>query len=123
MYSVFEYSYRDAYNYKVFGHFALDGALTPEQISEIENKLSDGEFFIPFDLHLPGLRDLQPQMSNYPSESDHVWHALETQKIETFERSPDDVPVFRVQDFMSAWERIKTRNHWDVEAAVFRHNI
>lgn len=73
-FSVFEYLYRDAGNFKAWGALLLKGALTEAQVREMRTKLEGGEFFIAEQIGVPPLYQELWEYSDGPTESDHVWH-------------------------------------------------
>lgn len=80
------YLYRDAGNYKKFGHVIFRN---PENISieeinrRIRAELTEGEFFDSEKWGLPAL-----QFENYIPELDHQWHEIE--KIENISAEYSD---------------------------------
>jgi len=68
IYTVIEYQYRDACNYKKFNAVILKGKIT---YNEVEPFLHEGEFFIP---SVVGLEDLQDEPFTV---DDHIWHEIE----------------------------------------------
>lgn len=76
-YVVFDYLYRDASNYKVFGSAWLAGTLTKDEQSEIFACCSGGEFFIAEQIGIPALYQGLYEHGGGPTEDDHVWHTLE----------------------------------------------
>lgn len=48
-----DYLYRDGSNYKMHSCEIVRGAITPEQIKQIEDSLIDGEYFYPSEVGLP----------------------------------------------------------------------
>lgn len=75
-YSIFEYLYRDASNYKAWGELLLEGALSDPEIAHLRRHFEDGEFFIAEQIGIPPLYEsLWQQCDSSPSEElDHVWH-------------------------------------------------
>lgn len=73
-FSVFEYLYRDAGNFKAWGALLLKGTLTEAQVSEIRTKLEGGEFFIAEQIGVPPLYQELWAYSDGATESDHPWH-------------------------------------------------
>lgn len=65
------YRYRDASNYKAYNEVIVEGVVTLKQIQPF---LHDGEFFIP---DAVGLRELQSELTSFPSVDDHVWHEID----------------------------------------------
>lgn len=70
----FDYLYRDASNYKVFGSVCLTGTLTDSERNELVACLDSGEFFVAEQVSLPPLSPLLFEPGGGPSEADHVWH-------------------------------------------------
>lgn len=73
-FSVFEYLYRDAGNFKAWGTALLEGTLTEAQVGEMRSTFDGGEYFIAEQI---GVRPLYEELWKYsdgPTESDHVWH-------------------------------------------------
>jgi hypothetical protein len=75
-YSVFEYRYRDAANYKVEGRILLRGAVRPAVLQAIRSKLEPDDLFIAGQVGVPSLcRDLWASaQAAFDPELDHVWH-------------------------------------------------
>lgn len=73
-YSVFEYLYRDASNYKAWGELLLLGAVTDSDAAKIRHHLDMGEYFVPELVGVPPLQAELYQYGNGPSEDDHVFH-------------------------------------------------
>lgn len=73
-FSVFEYLYRDADNFKAWGALLLEGALTDAQVAEMSARLEGEEFFIAEQIGVPPLYQELWKYSSGPTEADHVWH-------------------------------------------------
>lgn len=73
-FSVFEYLYRDASNYKAWGALLLLGAATDANTEAIRRHLELGEYFIPGLLGIPSLDVELHQYSGGPTEDDHFFH-------------------------------------------------
>lgn len=98
----FEYMYRDADNYKLWKTVVAKGVLSPEQIGEIIDSLSDGEFFLPEKVGLSPL-----SFEDGETEADHPWHTLYDSMIsETEERPTISMTAAELHDrFVTAkWE-------------------
>ncbi len=65
------YLYRDASNYKQLKEIVVEGTITIDDISDC---LSEGEFFIPFDV---GLEELQTRFGEVDMDVDHIWHEMD----------------------------------------------
>ncbi len=75
-YSIFDYMYRDASNYKSVGSLLLKGRVTEKKLATINASLSDDEFFIAEQVGIPPLYEELWKLSNGPTEDDHVWHTF-----------------------------------------------
>ena len=77
-YSVVEYLYRDASNYKEYGEILIEGVFSDTDVQRIRKYMYDkGQFFIPEEI---GIQPLQPKLwakYNGPAEDDHQWHSIE----------------------------------------------
>lgn len=72
MKTLVDYMYRDASNYKQFGHFVLDG---PFDLEAVEPFMWDGEFFIP---ERVGVRTLVPAEK---TRDDHYLHTIASTRV------------------------------------------
>ena len=75
-FSVFDYCYRDASNYKAWGNLLLQGQPSESDIEDISIRLDSGEFFIAEQLGIPPLYAELWELSGGPSDDDHVWHTF-----------------------------------------------
>lgn len=74
-YSVFEYLYRDASNYKSWGELLLVGRLGEKDLARIRHRFEGGMYFIAEQLRVPTLYEqLWGCCDDGPSDDDHVWH-------------------------------------------------
>lgn len=120
-YSIFEYLYRDAGNYKVWGELLLEGELTNEDVSRLTARFDEGELFIAEQIGVPTLyEELWRQCQCEPSEElDHVWHEFSEVRAATSEDlarlSPwgkADALLASVEK-LSSWELTLSPN-WEV---------
>lgn len=75
-YSVFEYLYRDASNYKTYGQVRLEGHYSEASLATIRRHVGPDSQFVP---QLIGLLPFQerPRPSGLiPTKDDHVWHEV-----------------------------------------------
>lgn len=75
-YSIVEYQYRDASNYKAQGRVLLEGEYSDEQFAFLTSVCDEGKFFIPEQVGLPPLREELYAYSGGPTEDDHQLHEL-----------------------------------------------
>jgi len=107
--SKFGYMYRDASNYKQFGHSIFSGEFTPQDIDSVIGNLHEGDFFIPEDV---GLQSLQEKFESV-SIDDHPWHEIDFRTCT--ERSPfeltseDPTDARNVHEFAEGFAKAK----WD----------
>jgi len=91
MWTLFEYQYRDAGNFKVRGEIALEGVADPENWKHALKSLED-DLFIAEQLDIPPLYAKLYQWSGGPSAADHCWHEFVALKVvehsETDRRTP-----------------------------------
>ena len=73
-YCIFEYRYRDAGNFKVYGKLLLKGKFTQKDQEAIENKCDTWNFFIAEQLKIPTLYEELYQFSDGPTEEDVPAH-------------------------------------------------
>jgi len=99
-FSVFEYCYRDASNYKAFGCLLLNGVASEVEIKLLRSRLESGEFFIAEQLATPPLYAELWELSHGPTGDDHVWHTFENLRL----AADDEInqPVFdTIKNFIS----------------------
>jgi hypothetical protein len=72
--TLFEYMYRDAGNFKALGSVALEGALTPEEQEIAWSCFPPDELFVAEQLDVPPLYEKLYRWSGGPTSSDHCWH-------------------------------------------------
>ena len=75
-YSVFEYFYCDASNYKSWGCLLLAGVFQPSDIERLQLHFEAGEFFVSEQLGIPALYTELWARSGGPTRADHVWHTF-----------------------------------------------
>lgn len=80
-YTVFEYMYRDAANYKVHSCLWLEGDLNKEEKVRFPLLLEEGELFIAEQVSVPTLRSEEYGFGN-PTADDHVWHTFAGFRLE-----------------------------------------
>lgn len=88
-YTVFEYLYRDAGNFKAYGEILLEGGLSPEDERTLRACFVDGIFFDAEKFGVPSLRERlwAESDSGYTEELDHGWHEF----VETRPASQEEV--------------------------------
>jgi hypothetical protein len=117
-FSIFEYLYRDASNYKVWGTLILQGTSTASDLEVLKSSFESGEFFIAEQLGIPPLYADLWAFSDGPSIDDHVWHSFHALRMATEEDITE--PIFgTVEDLISKIGAVKEWEpelspHWDI---------
>ena len=107
--TIFEYLYRDAGNFKAFGSIALEGRINSADCEAIRAKLDSGEFFIAEQIGVPPLYEQLYKWSDGPTTSDHCWH-----EFVGFRESgdPERCPIGgNAKDFVM---RVTLMNEWNL---------
>lgn len=110
-FSIFEYLYRDASNYKSWGSLILRGAFKESDLDILKKQFDAGRYFIAEQIHVPALYAELWQYSNGPSIDDHAWHEFYSLRL----ANEEDVvePVFSTtRNFI---ENISLVNQWKPE--------
>lgn len=108
-FSVFEYCYRDAANYKAWGSVLLEGFATTAAIEELQSHFEARIFFIAEQLKIPPLYSELWALSHGPTPDDHVWHSFHT--LRPAEAHEVTEPVFStVNAFVKT---VRTIRAWD----------
>jgi len=82
-FTVIEYLYRDAANYKVWSRIRFAGVFSKEDVETIQFCMYDGEFFTPQEVSLPPLQPLLWEEFGGPNDDDHDWHSIERVRLAT----------------------------------------
>jgi hypothetical protein len=110
VWTIFEYLYRDAGNFKAFGCVALCGAISAADREMIRTKLDAGEHFVSEQVGVPPLYEQLYQFSDGSTVSDHSWHEFvsfrECEALET-----DFKIGGTAKDFV---RRFASVNEWDL---------
>jgi hypothetical protein len=81
-YSIMEYQYRDASNYKESGEILLEGLFSEKDSELIRSCMYDcGQSFIPEEIGIPPLQHILWDKYDGPNEDDHEWHSIECIRI------------------------------------------
>ena len=73
-FSVFEYLYRYAGNWKTWGQLLLKGVPSANAISSLSESFESGTFFIAEQLGIPSLFEQFWTQYGGPTQDDHPWH-------------------------------------------------
>ena len=108
-FSVFEYFYRDASNYKSWGLLLLQGSATPADTEDLQRQFDSGCYFIAEQLGIPPLYAELWAFSGGPTTDDHVWHTFHTLRPAVAEDM--EAPVFDTLE--NLLQRVKAVQIWD----------
>lgn len=111
--TVFEYLYRDADNYKSFGSVALEGSVGTELWASALGKLEDGTYFIAEQIGLPPLYDqLYRWSAGVSTDADHCWHEYVANAIV----GGGDLPhaILKLGTAEEFVQRLLTVKMWDI---------
>lgn len=108
-FSVFEYFYRDASNYKSWGSLLLCGVVTSVEIEILRSQFDAGCYFIAEQLDIPPLYSELWAFSNGPTDDDHVWHTFHALRPATAQDM--EAPVFCSLEALT--QKVKSIKTWD----------
>jgi hypothetical protein len=109
--TVFEYLYRDAANYKVYGALLLRGNFSEEYEAEIKAHCEGSEYFVAEQLDIPALCELLWAQSNGPSEDDHGWHEFICLRVAEVDEVKDFNEWGALDDLLG---RFRAAQKWDL---------
>lgn len=105
-FSVFEYLYRDAANWKTYGEALLTGCWSPSLVARIEAALDGDRLFVAEEVGLPALQ--APHAATYGGDPrlDHAFHEF----VQLRPATPEDLlgsgPVCSVEDLAEAFHAV-----------------
>lgn len=116
-YCVFEYLYRDAGNFKVFGCLLLEGVFSDVDVVALRRRFESEEFFIAEQLGVPTLyHQLWDECDSEPSdEMDHVWHEFHSVRIASSEDLAAMAVWGKAEDFKT---RILGIRQWNESLSI-----
>lgn len=109
---VFEYAYRDANNFKVFGELLLVGRWNDPDTVEFLRYLDGGEFFVAEQVGVPPLYEALYRLSEGITAADHVFHEFRGVRYAT------DDDIERLPAWGKAYKLLNafrsTRGRWNL---------
>ena len=109
--TLFEYLYRDAGNFKAFGCLALEDAMPPGDQQILKSHFPGDGLFIAEQLGVPPLYEELYQWSDGPTPSDHCWHEFAGVKVVDHPDVPTD--AYRWGSAKEFLERLSAVSAWD----------
>jgi hypothetical protein len=110
-YSVFEYLYRDASNYKSWGSVLLKGVATPLEIQGLIRSLEDASYFVAEQVRVPALCETLYALSGGQTEDDHAFHEYVALRAAT-QKEVAALPVWgSVEDLLRAFRAVQGAWH------------
>jgi hypothetical protein len=108
-FSIFEYYYCDASNYKSWGSLLLRGVVAKAEVELLLKKFDSACCFIAEQLGIPPLYSELWAFSNGPSDDDHVWHTFHVLRHATEQDTA--TPIFCT--LAELIQKVKAVNAWD----------
>ena len=108
-FSLFEYLYRDASNYKSWSTLLLQGAASNADIEDLQHHFDSGCYFIAEQLCIPPLYAELWAFSGGPSIDDHVWHTFHELRPATTQ----DMDALVFETLKNFLQRVKAVQAWD----------
>lgn len=84
-YSIFEYLYRDASNYKAWGEILLSGVSSQNDIALLRASLDSDTYFVAEQVGIPALYSELWELSDGPTSDDHALHEFVALRVATEE--------------------------------------
>lgn len=110
-FSVFEYLYRDAGNYKAWGSVLLLGTASPDDVDTLRACLESGEFFVAEQVGIPVVYQELWALSDGPNRDDHAYHQFSGLRPATNEEMSTIEPWGRLPDLLKAF--CEVNKDWD----------
>ena len=118
VFTIIEYQYTDAGNYKKFGEILVDGVFSKKEEIELTNCLIDNEFFIPDLVNIPNLAILLEEEFGI-SYDDHEWHRIV--KIYGAKKPENNSEIFlwegNTKKLLSSFKKAH-QNNWEAREAL-----
>ena len=118
-YSVFEYVYRDASNYKAWGKILLIGLATPVNLGTLRRCLESDEFFVAEQIGIPVLYQVLWALSSGPNNDDHAYHEFFDLRPATIEEIATLPPWGNLSALLDAFHEAK--REWNCTLSVHCH--
>ena len=93
-FSVLEYMYRDAGNYKAWGKLLLSGSVSEQDNDNLIQCLESGQFFVAEQVGVPTLYKELWQLNGGPNKDDHGWHEFVELRLATADEIREDLPIW-----------------------------
>lgn len=109
-FSVFEYLYRDAANYKAWGSLLLLGKHSQDDIAALRASMESGEYFVAEQVGIPPLYEELWALSDGPTEDDHALHEF----VELRGAKPEDFETLSVYgELTKLLKAFQAVSRWD----------
>ncbi|MGE0773567.1 MAG: hypothetical protein AB7G25_04715 [Sphingomonadaceae bacterium] len=117
----FEYLYRDASNYKIFGSVVLRGRCGQDLEGVLRARFQDGVYFIPEQIKIPPLQNkIEKYNENFPTEDDHVWHEFSGLRVLSVEGVSEDEYSVEVDDLIAALDLVEK---WEESSSALYESL
>ncbi|HUX64909.1 hypothetical protein [Sulfuricella sp.] len=109
-YTLFEYLYRDASNYKAWGQLLLSGQIRPADIAALRSTLDSGEYFVAEQVGVPGLYKALWKLTNGATGDDHCFHEFVELRAATDHEIAQHPVWGSVAKFIRTFKSVKSWN-------------
>ena len=120
-FSILEYLYRDANNFKAFGKLLLVGTVTDSKTMKIKSLLDSGEYFVAEQVDIPTLYSELWKYSNGPTIADHAYHEFIELRSATDEEITSLSVWGDIATLMSKFRHV--RQDWDCLQSIHCQGI
>ena len=104
-----DFLYRNADNYKMYNECVVEGTLAEDEVKEIISCCDCGEYFIPSQIGLSGMR-----FSRFDPEVDHCWFELDESGFSATNMKPTE--NITANELLEAFR--KAKGNWNEEKAL-----
>lgn len=111
-FTVFEYQYRDAANFKAWGSILLTGAFPQAVVKKLVLCLVDECSFVAEQVGVPALYEELYVYSDGPTDDDHAYHEFLLVRPATREEISNLTPWGDVTKLVGAF--LEAKNKWDI---------
>lgn len=109
-FSIFEYLYRDASNYKAWGRIMLSGAASMQDYNCLISYLESSQFFVAELIGISPLYEELWELNGGPNEDDHGWHEFVELRPATVDEVQEGLPVWgTVAELLAKLQSTKTK--------------
>jgi len=110
-YSVFEYLYRDAANYKAWGEILLSGVPSQNDIAILRASLEADTYFVAEQVGIPAVYQELWDLSGGPTNDDHALHEFVSLRVASEEEIKSMSLFGDLSDLLKTFQGVTKWNH------------